>query len=698
MKRTALILSLTLAAAAARGQTSYPMISRVEPTAIQRGKTVELAIAGDGDFSGASGLLAEGSGLAGEIVPAKAAEPTPDKAKAARRGRGGGATKVKLSASADAAPGVWEIRVATPQGISTVGLIVVADDPVATEADDKANNAPAGAQKLALPVVVSGKVGSVEDVDWYAVEAKAGQTVAFSLWGNRLENKIHDLQTHLDPILILSDAKGRELASDDNHDFADPLLIHTFAEGGTYYVQVRDTNYAGNANWTYVLHATSGPHVTSVFPMAVNPGKKAEMTGGGVNFDRAKPLTLTVPAGAEPGVRWFPLDSDRGRTWPFPVVVTPLPVVKESGDADTETAKAQGVSLPAAISGRLGERNDLDAYRFAAKKGQVYAFEVVARRAGSALDPVLRVLDSSGKVLAEVDDTPGFGKDPRLEWTAPTDGDVALQVADLHSRGGPEFGYALLAEPAKPDFVATCDPDKINIGPGARTAVFVKLTRRAGFDGPVSFAFEGLPQGVTASALTVPANMTQGVLVVSAAADAKPAATLPTLRAKAGTAAGEVAHPVGPIQEIYLPGGGRGLFEVATLALGVTKPSDITVDAKPTEVVLKPGESATIDVVVARPGGYDKAVNLAVDLAHLGQTFATALPPGVTLREEGSKTLLGPKESAGKIVLQAAGDAPPCDKVPIAVMGHVSINFVVKTAYSSAPILVTVPAKVGAKK
>ena len=84
---------------------------------------------------------------------------------------------------------------------------MVSDDPVATEADDKANNAPAGAQKLALPVVVSGKVGAVEDVDWYTIEAKSGQTIAFSLWGNRLENKIHDLQTHLDPILILSDSK-----------------------------------------------------------------------------------------------------------------------------------------------------------------------------------------------------------------------------------------------------------------------------------------------------------------------------------------------------------------------------------------------------------------------------------------------------------------------------------------------------------
>jgi hypothetical protein len=252
----------------------------------------------------------------------------------------------------------------------------------------------------------------------------------------------------------------------------------------------------------------------------------------------------------------------------------------------------------------------------------------------------------------------------------------------------------ILAEPARPDFVATCDPDKLNIGPGARTSVFVKLTRRAGFEGPVSFAFEGLPAGVSASALTVPPKMTQGVIVVSAAADAKVAASFVALRAKAD---GSVSHDVGPIQEIYLPGGGRGLYPVDTLAVGVTKPSDITVEAKPTEVVLRPGESATIDVLVTRHEGYDKAVSLAIDLAHLGRVYASPLPAGVKVVDKGSKTLLGPKETAGKIVVQASADAAACEKLPIAVMGHVSINFVVKTAYSSAPILLTIPAKDASK-
>jgi hypothetical protein len=543
-----------------------------------------------------------------------------------------------------------------------------------------------------LPAVVSGKIGAVEDVDWYGFDAGAGQTVVFSLWGNRLQNKIHDLQMHLDPLLILHDAAGREIGSDDNHDFADPLLIHTFKEKGTFYLEVRDSNYGGNANWTYVLHATLSPFVTSTFPMAVNPGKKAELRGDGANFDRSKPLTIDVPGDARPGPRWFSLTSDGGRTQPFPVVVTPLPVVCEVDDAGGEPAKGQAVTLPAAICGRLGERNDGDTYRFDAKKGQVYAFEVVARRAGSAADPVLRVLDAKGSVSTEVDDSPGSGKDPRLEWTAPADGTFAVQLGDLHSRGGPEFGYVLLAELAKPDFVATCDPDKINIGPGARTAVFVKVTRRAGFTGPVSAGFDSLPPGVSASSLTIPANMTQGVIVVSATKDATPHSTFLTMRARSGLPS-EIVRQVVPIQEIYLPGGGRGLYPVGTLGLAVTKPSDITVEAKQSEIILKPGESATIDVTVTRNSEYAKSVSLDVNFAHLGQVFATSLPPGVTVKDKGAKTLLGPKETEGKIVIQASPEAAPCDKVPIVVLGHVSINFVVKTAYSSAPILITVPPK-----
>jgi hypothetical protein len=659
------------------------MVARVVPTAVQRGQTAEVTITGmgTGSFAGAHQVLCEPSGLGGEVVGDDAAA-----------GKGGTklALKARLTVAAGAPLGPREVRVATSQGVSSVGLVVVVDTPVVAEADDKANDQPAGAQPLTLPITATGAIGKPEDVDWYAFDATAGQRVTIRAWGNRLENKIHDLQTHFDPILVLHDAEGRELAADDNHDFADPRLTYACEAAGRYFLEVRDTTYAGNASWTYVLEATAGPYATAVSPMAVNPGVTAKLHAEGVNVDAAKEITLEVPAELPPGPWLTALTTAEGTTPAIPLVVTPLPVVLEDGDAPAEPDRAQVLALPGALSGRLGAAGDSDAYRFEAAKGQIYAFEVIARRAGAATDAVLRLLNDKGSTLAEMDDT--FGKDPRLEWTAPADGHYEVVVRDLHDRGGIEFGYVLTAEPARPDFVATCDPDKINIGPGGRIPVFVQVTRRGGFSGPITFEWDGFPAGVTSSTLTLPAGMTQGVMVVEAVPDAAAAATLVTLRARAETPAGPVGHEVTPKQEIYLPGGGRGFYAVDTLALGVTDPSDITVEAGPEAVALAPGAKAKIDVTVTRRKGFDKAVNLAVVLQHLGGIHGNPLPPGVTV-VAGGKTLLGPAETKGTIVLQAAANAAACEPVPIAVMGHVSINFVVKTAYASKPIQVSVAPK-----
>ena len=184
----------------------------------------------------------------------------------------------------------------------------------------------------------------------------------------------------------------------------------------------------------------------------------------------------------------------------------------------------------------------------------------------------------------------------------------------------------------------TCDPDKLNVGPGGRVPVFVQVTRRSGFSGPVTLEWDGLPAGRHVEpARRSPPSMTQGVLVVSAAPDAAPAATLLTLRGKAETADGPIVRDATPRQEIYLPGGGRGMYAVNTLALTVTDPSDITVEATPETITLTPGGTATIDVTVTRRKGFDKAVNLAVILQHLGGVHGNPLPPGVTVADVGQQ-------------------------------------------------------------
>jgi hypothetical protein len=686
---TSLLIAAAAIPAPCPGQTSYPMTLRVEPSAVTRGRSVEITVTGQENFDGAWAVLCQPPGLRGEVlkvekVPQKAAQRG-----GGRRRRATSQVQARLSVGPDAPLGPRELRVATPQGMSSIGLVVVVDHPVVAEADDLANDLPAKAQTVTFPSTISGRIGKNEDVDWYAFDAAKGQRVAFEVWGNRLENKIHDLQTHLDPLLSVHDAGGRELATADNSHFADPLLSFQAPASGKYYLQIRDTTYAGNPSWTYALCAVSGAVATSVFPMAVNPGKPARLELRGPGCHAGQKVSLTVPEDLKPGIHLIAVP-ECGASLPVPLVVTELPVVAEPGDAPAAGDARRLISLPVALCGRVGERGDNEGYRFEARKGAIHSFEVVSRRAGSECDPVLRLLDSKGAVVAEADDTHGLGKDARIEWTAPADGAYVLQVTDLHNRGGDSFGYVLLAATAQPDFALFCDPDKINVGPGARVPVFVQVARLQGFTGAVTLTWDDLPPEVSCSPLTITPAMHEGVMVVSAAPQARHAAALVTLKGTGAGARGPIIRPATPEEEIYLPGGGRGRIRVETLALAVTDPSDVTIEATPREIVLQGGETATLDVTVTRDPRYDKTVNLELVLQHLGDVHGNPLPAGVTLKEAGSKTLLGPKETKGKIVLQASPNAPACAKVPIVVMAHVSINFVVKTAYASAPILVTV--------
>ena len=88
-------------------------------------------------------------------------------------------------------------------------------------------------------------------------------------------------------------------------------------------------------------------------------------------------------------------------------------------------------------------------------------------------------------------------------------------------------------------------------------------------------------------------------------------------------------------------------------------------------------------------------VTLDTVYQHLGSIYGGSMPPGVTIDDRASQTLLTGEQTKGHITLKAAPDAKPVEKQQVPVMAHVSINFVVKTAYASAPIFVTVRPKRG---
>jgi hypothetical protein len=149
-----------------------------------------------------------------------------------------------------------------------------------------------------------------------------------------------------------------------------------------------------------------------------------------------------------------------------------------------------------------------------------------------------------------------------------------------------------------------------------------------------------------------------------------------------------------PLQETYVPGGGRGLEPVDWHTVAIAEPMDILgVELSSTQITLKPGESKKIDVKIRRAEGFDKNITLDVMYRHLSGVFGNSLPPGVTLDEKKSKTLLTSKLSAGSIVLTAAASAQPVEKQLIPVIASASLNFVMKMNYAGPPVLVTVEKK-----
>ena len=120
-----------------------------------------------------------------------------------------------------------------------------------------------------------------------------------------------------------------------------------------------------------------------------------------------------------------------------------LPTVVEADD-NRDPKKAQAVKFNVAVAGRA-EADKRDYFRVALAAGQKLGVEVVARRIGSPLDPVVRVHDKDGADIpgAWSDDAPGLQGDCRLAFTAPAAGDYLVSVHDTKFQGGADYTYRL---------------------------------------------------------------------------------------------------------------------------------------------------------------------------------------------------------------------------------------------------------------
>ncbi|MHC4170884.1 MAG: PPC domain-containing protein, partial [Planctomycetota bacterium] len=138
---------------------------------------------------------------------------------------------------------------------SVSNRVPFAVDATAECLEKKSNDSPESAQQVSLPIIVNGRIEEPGDWDVFRFEGRAGQEVFAEVRARRLGSP-------LDSVLRLTDATGKQLAINDDHEdegaglvthHADSLLSVTLPADGSYFVHLGDIQQHGGAEYAYRL-------------------------------------------------------------------------------------------------------------------------------------------------------------------------------------------------------------------------------------------------------------------------------------------------------------------------------------------------------------------------------------------------------------------------------------------------------------
>jgi hypothetical protein len=434
----------------------------------------------------------------------------------------GAVNKFTVSIAADAEVGVYDARVMSRLGVSSVRAFSVNKLPELVRT--KANNTLETALPLAVGSICNATM-TKRAVDFYSFQGVKGQAVAIDCAAVGIDSR-------LTPVLILADGKGADLKVNRTGgmiDFTPPV-------DGTYIIKVSDLTYQGGERHFYRLALQKSP---------------AE----------PQPQTQTVSA----------------MSWPPAGLATSA----AANEVEPNNKDAQKISLPCDLSGAFFPAADVDTYEFTAKKGETWWVEVASERLGRNTDPfvlVQQVKDGKFADVAELYDiappmkvtSNGYSYDgPPYDAGSPDvlgkfevkeDGTYRLQVRDLFggTRSDPHNVYRLLVRQAAPDFSLAAWAVHMTLRNGDRASLSkpmalrqgdarafeVVVQRRDGFDGEIEIAMEGLPQGVSAAGLKIVKGKTYGHLILTADEKAPRGFSLAKITGKAVIGGKEVVRPV----------------------------------------------------------------------------------------------------------------------------------------------------------
>jgi hypothetical protein len=467
-----------------------PSLMYLFPAGARRGTTVEVS-AGGAFERWPVGAWVKGPGVT--VKPAK------DKG------------KLIVTVAADATPGSSWLRLYDDEGASIARPFLIGLLPEVMEKEP--NNEPKQAQKLeAADVIVNGRLDKAGDVDVFAVPLQQGQTLVASIEAHRT------LRSPMDAVLQVLSEDGFVLAQNNDFHGLDPQIAFTAPRDGTFFVRLfafpavpdASIRFSGGATYVYRLTLTTKGFVDYPYPLAVTAGQPAEVELIGWSLPAAA-RRIALPPTAKGPVATI-VHAEIGNH----VDVALEPHFTLALRATTSRTRPQLIPVPATVTGRLGEAGATSFYEFQGRKGKTLLLRVESQSLDFEVEPVLRLTDTAGKVLARGEAAKLHG-DAVLSFTPPQDAPYRLEVLDLHGAGGPRHVYRLSVATSVPDFALTVASDRFTLMPGTPLDIPVTIERRGGFAEAITLTAQGLPAEVTANAITVKTSDKKTTLRLTAA-------------------------------------------------------------------------------------------------------------------------------------------------------------------------------------
>lgn len=404
--------------------------------------------------------------------------------------------------------GIYEARVMSRLGLSSARAFSVGSLPEVVRTQP--NTTPATAMELKVDSICNATV-TARSVDHYVFEARRGQRIGVDCAAKGIDSR-------LAPVVIIADSAGNDLLVERRGG----VLDFDVPADGRYMIKIHELTFQGGPTYFYRLVLRDIPKGTPI-----------------VRHSSTKPVN---------SFSWPPSGSAE---------VAAMQEKEPNGSA----AQAQKIVLPCDIAGAFFPAADADYFEFEAKKGEEWWVEVASERFGLPTDPAIIVQHIAGNGaseavtdVAEMNDivspvkvsSNGYAydgppynagsSDILAKLVIAQDGRHRLKLTDLFggTRSDARNVYRLVIRKAQPDFAVVAwalhmelrNGDRsalskpISLRRGATMALEVIAVRRDGFDGEIEPAMEGLPKGIRATGLKIPAGKSRGVMLLTADTDA----------------------------------------------------------------------------------------------------------------------------------------------------------------------------------